>query len=64
LDRGYGKPLATATVQETAKIEVIHRVIVDPDPKVIEHDELEAAALKRFARGVAIGAKADGGVAA
>ena len=50
LDRGYGKPLATATVQETWKIEVIHRVIVDPEePKVInggtaeviEHDELE-----------------------
>ncbi len=37
LDRGYGKPLATATVQETGKIEVIHRVIVYPDePKVIE----------------------------
>ena len=37
LDRGYGKPLATATVQETGKIEVIHRLIVDPDPpKVIE----------------------------
>jgi hypothetical protein len=37
LDRGYGRPIATATVQETGKIEVIHRIIVDPDPpKVIE----------------------------
>ncbi len=36
LDRGYGKPLATATVQETGKIEVIHRIIVDPEPEVIE----------------------------
>ena len=41
LDRGYGKPLATATVQETGKIEVIHRVIVDPDPLVIEHEGVE-----------------------
>ena len=40
LDRGYGKPLATATVQETGKIEVIHRVIVYPDePAVVEGGE-------------------------
>ncbi len=40
LDRGYGKPLATATVQETAKIEVIHRVIVDPDPRPVIEGEV------------------------
>ena len=29
------------SIEETAKIEVIHRIIVDPEPKVIEGGELE-----------------------
>ena len=39
LNRGYGRPHVTSAVEETGKIEVIHRLIVDPDPPTVIEGE-------------------------